>query len=284
MRQVRAAVEAVSRFVSEKNVATGLAVFGVIVAAAAALTGFPRAERAAAADDHGAHHTDQAMRAEAEAYWAKRTPVGADAGEVAGGPAVTINVGNFFFDAGSPSQVDTARILVGESVLWQWVAGFHTITSGEDSFDPEAGQLFNRPSDSANPQFMFTFDSPGLYPYFCSFHEFQNMFGFIEVAEPASVPPGGGATLGFARDPAPNPSTAGVSFRYALPEPGPVRAEVFDAGGRRVAVLVKGDMPAGTHAAAWDGRTPSGLADTDIYYIRLRLPGYDQSRTVVIRR
>lgn len=269
------------------GVALGLAACaGILIAAAsvgAARTGSGGASGATGM--HGAHHSDAAMRAEADAYWATHRPVGAGAEASTGAPVATVNVDNFIFEAGGLGQVDTVHILVGETVLWQWVAGFHTITSGTNSGDPTAGQLFNQPSDSAHLQFTFTFNSAGVFPYFCSFHELQNMRGYVEVSEPVDVPPGaGGARVGFARDPAPNPTRIGVSFAYSLPEPGLVRAEVFDAGGRRVAVLVDGEVPAGTHTAAWDGRTRSGLADTGVYYIRLRLPGYDQSRSVVLRR
>lgn len=287
MRRFRAAIRAAFRFTTDRQRHLGIAVCAGALVVAAALTGTTRAEKAAAADPHAGHaghHSDEAMRAEAAAYWANRTPRGADAGEVEGGPAVTIMVDNFIFEAGAAGQVDTARILVGESVMWQWVAGFHTVTSGANSGDPNAGLLFDQPSDMANPQFSFTFNSPGLYPYFCAFHEFQNMFGYVEVTEPASVPPGAGGMLGFARDPAPNPTNAGVTFRYALREPGRVHAEVFDANGRRVATLIDREMPAGAHNGAWNGLTPAGLADTGVYYVRLRLPGYDESRRVVIRR
>lgn len=287
MRGIRTSFEVAARFAARQGRLWGLVACALVAVAAIAVA--MRAGKAGAADAHAEHaahadHSDEAMRAEAEAYWANRTPVGADAGEVEGGPAVTITVGDFIFETGAPGQIDTARIVVGESVMWQWVSGFHTITSGMNSGDPNAGLLFDQPSDSFNPQFTFTFNNAGVFPYFCAFHEFQNMFGYVEVTEPASVPPDAGGILGFARDPAPNPTSAGVTFRYALREAGRVRAEVFDANGRRVATLLDRDMPAGVHAAAWSGLTPGGPADTGVYYVRLRLPGYDESRRVVIRR
>jgi hypothetical protein len=189
------------------------------------------------------------------------------------------------FENGGPSQVDTAKIQVGESVLWQWVEGSHTITSGTGSADPNAGALFNQPSDSGHLQFMFTFNSIGTFPFFCQFHELQNMRGIVVVSAATGVEPAPVTrALGFTRDPAPNPTRTGLTFQYAMRESGRARAEVFDATGRRVAVLVDQVLPPGAHSGSWDGRTPTGLADTGIYFVRLVLPGYDQSRSIVIRR
>lgn len=226
-----------------------------------------------------------AMRLHAAAYWAAHSPAGAVPASAQGTPAATFTVANFEFDDGTPGTVDTVHISVGESVLWQWVSGTHTVTSGTGSTDPNQGVLFNQPSDLTHTQFTFTFNSAGTFPFFCVFHELSNMRGVVEVSEPTAVEPVGRATvLGFIRDPAPNPTALGTTFRFALREQGHVRAEVFDAGGRRRATLVDAVLPAGAFSTAWDGRTDGGLAETGVYYVRLRLPGYDGSRRIIVRR
>ena len=94
-----------------------------------------------------------------------------------------------------------------------------------------------------------------------------------------------GAALGFTAGPSPRPTRAGVSFGFALRTPGRVRAEVFDAPGRRVATVLDRDYAAGAHTGAWDGRTARGArADAGVYFLRLRLPDYDRSRAIVIAR
>ena len=95
MRGVRTSFEAAARFTARQGRLWGLVACALVAVVAVAVA--MRAGQAGAADSHGAHagHTDAAMRAEAEAYWANRTPVGADAGQVEGGPAVTINVADF---------------------------------------------------------------------------------------------------------------------------------------------------------------------------------------------
>jgi hypothetical protein len=76
-----------------------------------------------------------------------------------------------------------------------------------------------------------------------------------------------------------------VSFRFALREAGPVRADVYDASGRQVAAVLDGPFTAGTHGARWDGRTASGgRAPAGIYYVRLSLPGFTGARRVVMLR
>lgn len=70
----------------------------------------------------------------------------------------------------------------------------------------------------------------------------------------------------------PNPfssATSGTTIRYRLPTDSRVRLEVFNVSGRRVAVLVDKDMPAGEHNVAFDG---SGLAG-GVYIYRLMANG-----------
>jgi flagellar hook capping protein FlgD len=68
----------------------------------------------------------------------------------------------------------------------------------------------------------------------------------------------------------PNPFDRTTTIRFDLPLPSPVRLEVFDVQGRRVAVLASAEFPAGFHAISWDGRDVSGTpARPGIYVYRL---------------
>lgn len=228
--------------------------------------------------------TDAQMRAHANAWWSKHATVGASA--PAGTRAnATVTVRNFQFDGDNnlSTQVDTVRIATGEAVIWAWVEGFHTITNGTGSMDPNAGTLFDQPSDNTHMGFVFAFGAAGTYPYFCRFHEGSNMRGVIVVSPPVSVGPGG-ARLGFVAGPEPNPTSSGVRFAYALATPGPVRAEVYDVRGRRVALISNRAQSPGSHTGEWDGSTGAGRARAGVYYLRLRGPGFDQTRRFVIER
>jgi plastocyanin len=98
-------------------------------------------------------------------------------------PAVDIYVENFRFDADDDdtTQIDTAIINVGDTVRWVWREGVHTITSGESSSAPDAGALFDVPSNGGDQIFSFTFTEAGTVPYFCRPHEVLNMKGIIVV-------------------------------------------------------------------------------------------------------
>ena len=77
--------------------------------------------------------------------------------------------------------------------------------------------------------------------------------------------PAGGTRLRVA----PNPFRPRTRIEFEVLQPGPVRLAVFDAGGRRVATLVDGVLPAGMHAAEWEAKAaPPGL-----YFTRLESAG-----------
>ena len=57
---------------------------------------------------------------------------------------------------------------------------------------------------------------------------------------------------------APNPFNSQTVISYVLPEPGPVRLEVFSVIGQRVAVLRQGPQQAGYHQLHWNGRDREG--------------------------
>ncbi len=56
----------------------------------------------------------------------------------------------------------------------------------------------------------------------------------------------------------PNPFSDRTAIRYSLPGPGPVRIEVFDVLGRKIAVLLDGVSVDTEGLIDWDGRTSSG--------------------------
>ncbi|MFI5370337.1 MAG: PQQ-dependent sugar dehydrogenase [Candidatus Eisenbacteria bacterium] len=85
----------------------------------------------------------------------------------------------------------------------------------------------------------------------------------------ATLPPPASPQLSVA----PNPAPDLVALRFALPVGGTVRLTVLDPGGRVVARVLDGALPAGSHVAHWDGRDPEGrAAAAGIYLVRLETP------------
>lgn len=82
--------------------------------------------------------------------------------------------------------------------------------------------------------------------------------------EPPAVP-----AVTALRGVSPNPARGGTTIEYALREAAPVRIDVLDMAGRRVATLEDGDRAAGTYRVPWTGgATPPGL-----YFVRLQVAG-----------
>ncbi len=78
----------------------------------------------------------------------------------------------------------------------------------------------------------------------------------------------------------PNPFNPSTVIRYELPEAAPVRLEVFDLLGRRVATLVSEQQQAGAHQVIFDAGSISG----GVYLYRLNAGDFSQTRTMMLIR
>lgn len=91
--------------------------------------------------------------------------------------------------------------------------------------------------------------------------------------------PGGAAEFGLGPN-YPNPFGPRTTIAYSLAEPGPVRLDVFDVLGRRVATLLDGTRPAGPDTVTFDaGDLPSG-----VYFYRLEAGGRSATRRMMIAK
>jgi hypothetical protein len=101
---------------------------------------------------------------------------------------------------------------------------------------------------------------------------------------PSSAPvvPPDRAALGRAL---PNPFSSETRFSVDLPRAASVELSVHDLGGRRVASLFRGNLPAGRRDFTWSGvddrggRTPEG-----VYFVRLSAAGEVASQKIVLLR
>jgi uncharacterized protein YdeI (BOF family) len=78
----------------------------------------------------------------------------------------------------------------------------------------------------------------------------------------------------------PNPFASSTAIEYALPEAARVTITVYDAVGRRVAVLVDEDLTTGFHRAEWDTR---GLA-SGVYLYRIQAGDFVKTKKMSLVR
>ena len=83
----------------------------------------------------------------------------------------------------------------------------------------------------------------------------------------------------------PNPFNSGTEIRFSLSAEDRVELNIYDLAGQQVATLIDGNLRAGSHVAAWDGRGAEGkeLA-TGVYMYQLRVDGILEARKLVLLR
>ncbi|HVP15616.1 MAG TPA: FlgD immunoglobulin-like domain containing protein [Terriglobales bacterium] len=83
------------------------------------------------------------------------------------------------------------------------------------------------------------------------------------------VPPAAPTTTRLYR-PVPNPMLSASTLRFDLALTTRARLEIFDASGRRVAVVADREFAAGSYSMRWDGRRDGGAAaGAGLYFVRL---------------
>ena len=83
----------------------------------------------------------------------------------------------------------------------------------------------------------------------------------------------------------PNPFNPVTSIAFAMASPGRVDLAVYDASGRKVAVLVAEDVDAGLHRISWDGRSDTGHdVASGVYFARMLAEGqHFESKMILMR-
>lgn len=99
--------------------------------------------------------------------------------------------------------------------------------------------------------------------------------------EGVGVPAGLPTALRF-YPPRPNPAAGAIQFAYDLPKAAPVRLEVFDLSGRRVANVASGQTEAGHHELRWSPRGDGGGVAAGLYFARFSVPGMTRMVRIVL--
>lgn len=83
----------------------------------------------------------------------------------------------------------------------------------------------------------------------------------------------------------PSPFSHSTDIRFSLPLDGPVRVTIFNAFGRRVAVLLDRTWPAGMHHVRWDGTNGSGRpVASGVYWCRMQAGAHSETIRLVLLR
>ena len=83
----------------------------------------------------------------------------------------------------------------------------------------------------------------------------------------------------------PNPFNPGTWLSFSLPHRSDVTLTVYDPLGREIAVLIRGQLEAGTHTVRWGGTDARGyLVASGTYFYRLTAGTYGETRKMMLVR
>ena len=81
----------------------------------------------------------------------------------------------------------------------------------------------------------------------------------------------------------PNPFNPETSIKYALPQSGHVRIEIYNVLGQRIATLIDTEMAQGYHVAKWDGRNSLGQrVGAGIYLVRMQSGSFVKTQKMML--
>jgi flagellar hook assembly protein FlgD len=76
-----------------------------------------------------------------------------------------------------------------------------------------------------------------------------------------------------------------VTVRFSLPNRSRTVLQVFDRSGRRLARILEGSVPAGSHEAFWDGRDEAGRRmPSGVYLLSLNTTELADTRAFLLLR
>lgn len=160
------------------------------------------------------------------------------------------------------------------------IAGYELYRGGSAGFVPGPGNLVSAQPDTG-------YADPAGAPYYyklLAVDSHGNRSPVATLAPAGTLDAGDGApAASFFAAPSPNPARTGTAFAFGLARGGAARLAIFDAQGRRVRMLVAGELGAGEHRVAWDGRDDAGrTAAPGLYLARLTTPGFEAVRRVAV--
>jgi hypothetical protein len=159
------------------------------------------------------------------------------------------------------------------------LACYHLHRGADAGFVPGPGNLIAAPIGTG---WVDAAGQPAFYKLSAlDIHGNESGFAPLGPASTTDVSGSPRAELWLA-NPDPNPMVDQSLLRFAVPRDAPVALTILDLSGRRVRRLIDGVLPAGPHAARWDGRDGAGReAASGLYLVRLETEGTTRSSRLV---
>jgi flagellar hook assembly protein FlgD len=83
----------------------------------------------------------------------------------------------------------------------------------------------------------------------------------------------------------PNPFNPKTAVSFSMESTQRVNISVYDMSGRRIAVLMDEEMPAGDHEVAWNGTDFAGnQMSSGVYLVRLHVGEHKETQSVVLMK
>ena len=81
----------------------------------------------------------------------------------------------------------------------------------------------------------------------------------------------------------PNPFNPETTISFLVPQPAPVKIDIYNVMGQQIATLLNSTVETGYHEATWNGTDRSGKRVADgVYFYRMEADGYVQSRKMLL--
>jgi hypothetical protein len=112
-------------------------------------------------------------------------------------------------------------------------------------------------------------------------HGNESGFALLTPGTIVGVPGAGAPSVAWLAPVSPNPARGTALVRFGLPRESEVRLAIFDLGGRVVAELKRGRLPAGEYAVPWVGRDGERGSSSGLFWVRLEVEGRSFTRRLV---
>lgn len=167
----------------------------------------------------------------------------------------------------------------------EWSFGIAAAAAGTGTALPLSGAGITRPASGSIDTTPF---ATGMGTLWVRGQDAEGNWGpaaslAVQVNGPELVGVGDIPRLAFLDQNAPNPFAQRTAIRFGLPRAAQASIGVFDVQGRRVRMLVDGNLAAGEQVVTWDGRDDQGRhAAAGVYFYVFRAEGQNLQKRMML--